>query len=121
MPLTPMQLFHCDFKGDENQTACEVEFYYNPQPVGPQVPGLPPQFDWSPEIRQKLTDVVATTLPITGHTTFYCGAEHAILAMAANQHLPEEVRKVAPANAADLAALQRGMGIVSDMRKGKPS
>jgi hypothetical protein len=121
MTLKPFQQFKCDFKGDSDNPACDVEFFYNPQPIGPQVPGLPPQFDWTPEMKADLEAIVTVTLPLTSYSTFYCCAAHAILAIAAGQHLPEAPPKIAPANAKDLDAVKRGMAIVGDMRKAKPS
>ena len=125
MPLTPMQLFHCDFKGDENETACEVEFYYKArcEPRRSAVPGLASAFAWSRRnARSKLITLMATHAAHQRlHNLFYCGDEHAIQSMACESAPSPEARKVAPANEAEMAAVQRGMGIVSDMRKGKPS
>ena len=102
-PLTTENHFVCGLKD------CKVDFYYDP---GAQ--GRPP--NWPPAIQVALTKVLAITMPLTGHTSFYCCKEHAIAALESDQYLPELPPKVAGATEADMEAAKRGMKVVQGMK-----
>jgi hypothetical protein len=113
VPLTTENHFVCGFK-EPNGEPCKVDFYYDPG-----AKDRTPQ--WPPAIQVALTKAIAVTMPLTGHTTFYCCDEHAIEAIGMGQHLPSMPPKITPATEADMNAAKRGMKAVQDMREAKPS
>ena len=76
--------FVCDREG------CDTEIKYNPQP-------LPTE-----KLPEALVKVVSVTIAAIGHSTFYCDAECAILALREGTHLPKQKPSILPAGEQDI-------------------
>ena len=115
MPLTQENHFTCGLKKPDGTPDCDVDFHYNPGNQQTPYPG------WPPELYEKLVAVRALTLPLTGHTTFYCSDLHLLAAIERGQHLPPAPPKVIPAGSkADMDAAARGACAVTEMKQ-RPS
>lgn len=119
MPLNPENHFACDFT-DENGTRCGVDFYYESPKQNP-AGGLPIMPNLSPGVQARINKFVMVAHGVSGYTTWYCCDEHAIESIGLGRHLPPMPTKVAPATEAEMEAAKRGLGIVKQMREGKPS
>ena len=119
MPILNENHFICDYV-DEHGTKCGVDFYYegpkqNPMGGPPIMPNLPPA------IVARQAKMIMVAHGVSGYTTWYCSDDHAIEAIGLGRHLPPMPTKVAPATEAEMEAAKRGLGIVKQMREGKPS
>ena len=118
-------LFTCDLKNADRSPACRERFYYSPQGDNNRgkvqgMPMAPPA--WDAPTTSRLSEVVAITHSLTGHTTFYCCADHAAKALEKRQHLaPLPSGLTEAATDADVKAAAAGAKAVTEMRGPKPS